>query len=150
MQGDEPLITPEVIDAAVRPMLDDPELSLCTIKTLITDEHEYLDPNAVKVVVDSNGYALYFSRSPIPYSRARFEDLRVYKHIGLYVFRKDFLMRFSALPPSVLEKAESLEQLRALENGYRIKVVETSYNPVSVDTAEDLERVRGIMNGMSL
>lgn len=150
MQGDEPLITPEVIDAAVRPMLDDPGLSLCTVKTIITDEDEYRDPNAVKVVCDSDGYALYFSRSPIPYSRAGFEGLKVYKHIGLYVFRRDFLMRFSTLAPSALEKAESLEQLRALENGCRIKVVETSYNPVSVDTAEDLERVRGLMKGMGL
>lgn len=150
MQGDEPLITPEVIDAAVRPMLLDPNLSLCTVMTIITDEDEYRDPNAVKVVCDSDGYALYFSRSPIPYSKADFEELKVYKHIGLYVFRRDFLMRFSTLAPSVLEKAESLEQLRALENGCRIKVVETSYNPVSVDTAEDLERVRGIMKGMGL
>ena len=100
----------------------------------------------VKVVTDREGYALYFSRSPIPFERTPFTESggAAYKHIGLYVFRKDFLMSFSSLPATPIEMAENLEQLRALENGFKIKVVETKYNPVSVDTPEDLERVREI------
>lgn len=145
LQGDEPLILPEVIDTAVAPLIKDPELQLSTVKTRITDEHEYRDPNVVKVTTDAKGHALYFSRSPIPYGRAPFNEISAYKHIGLYVFRKAFLERFSRLAPTALEQAECLEQLRALENGYRIKVVETEYNPVSVDTPEDLERVRGLI-----
>ncbi len=147
LQGDEPLMKPRMIDAAIRPMLDDPSMDISTIKTGMRDMSEYGDPNAVKVVTDKDGYALYFSRSPLPYARASFEDagLRPYKHIGLYAFRKDFLLSFSKLPQTPLEKAECLEQLRALENGFRIKVVEVDYNPVAVDTAEDLERVREIL-----
>ncbi|MBI5643870.1 MAG: 3-deoxy-manno-octulosonate cytidylyltransferase [Deltaproteobacteria bacterium] len=147
LQGDEPLLEPGLIDLAIRPMLDDPSLSLCTLKTRITEEEEYHNPNAVKVVTDKDGFALYFSRSPLPYSKASFKELSTppYKHIGLYVYRKDFLLKFSGLRPTPLEEAESLEQLRALENGFRIKVVETGYNPVSVDTPEDLERVRSII-----
>lgn len=144
MQGDEPLIRPELIDAAVRPMLEDRDLLLTTLKTRIEDEEEYRNPNAVKVVTDRSGYALYFSRCPLPFSKLPFKEMRTppYKHIGLYVYRRDFLMEFSKLPPTALEESESLEQLRALENGCRIMVVETDYNPVSVDTPEDLERVR--------
>ncbi len=147
LQGDEPLMKPHMIDAAIRPMLDDPSMKICTIKTEMRDLKEYNDPNAVKVVTDRHGYALYFSRSPLPFARAAFEDagLKPYKHIGLYVFRKDFLLSFTGLPQTPLEKAECLEQLRALENGFRIQVVEVDYNPVAVDTAEDLERVKGIL-----
>lgn len=149
VQGDEPLLEPELIDAAVKPMLDDPGLQLSTLKTRITHAEEYHNPNAVKVVTDRDGFALYFSRSPLPYAKTPFDDMPApaYKHIGLYVYRKDFLLKFSKLKPTPLEESESLEQLRALENGYRIKVVEVSYNPVSVDTLEDLEKVRGIMEG---
>jgi 3-deoxy-manno-octulosonate cytidylyltransferase (CMP-KDO synthetase) len=149
IQGDEPLIEPRLIDQAVTPMLDDPGLQLCTLKTRIRDEEEYRNPNAVKVVTDKDGFALYFSRSPLPHYRTPFEEAAhpAYKHIGLYVYRRDFLVEFSALRPTPLEEAEHLEQLRALENGFRIKVVETDYNPVSVDTPEDLERVRGLMKG---
>lgn len=147
MQGDEPLIEPELIDRAVAPMLEDPNLLVCTLKTEITEEEEYYNPNAVKVVTDKDGYALYFSRSPIPYGKGSFLKLRSrpYKHIGLYVYRRDFLLKFPKLEPTPLEETESLEQLRALENGYRIKVVETKYNPISVDTPEDLERVRRLI-----
>ena len=147
IQGDEPLIEPGMIDDAVRPLMDDATIVMCTLKTRIKDEHEYRDPNAVKVVTDKDGFAIYFSRSPIPYPRAGFEDIkdRVFKHIGLYVYRKDFLLAYPALKPTPLEEAEALEQLRAIENGFKIKVVETEYSPQSVDTPEDLERVRGIM-----
>ncbi|HAO94357.1 MAG: 3-deoxy-manno-octulosonate cytidylyltransferase [Deltaproteobacteria bacterium GWB2_55_19] len=145
VQGDEPLIDPGLIDSAVRPMLEDPSIVLCTLKTRITDEEEFLNPNAVKVVTDRDGYALYFSRSPVPFSKRPFEERApAYKHIGLYVYRKGFLLEFSRMKPTPLEDSESLEQLRALENGRRIKVIEVYYNPVSVDTAEDLEKVREI------
>lgn len=143
VQGDEPLIEPDMIDSAVRPLLDDERLKISTLKTKITSEHEYNDPNAVKVVTDKDGFALYFSRSPLPYYRAFFGEAGApYKHIGLYVYRAAFLEKFSKLEATPLERAERLEQLRALENGFKIKVVETPFNPVSVDTAEDLERVR--------
>ncbi len=145
IQGDEPLIDPKSIDDAIRPLLDDPGIQLCTLKTRITDEEEYRDPNSVKVVTDKDGFALYFSRSPIPYNKKPFKEAApAYKHIGLYVYRREFLLKLSELNPTPLEEAEGLEQLRALENGFRIRVVETSYNPISVDTPEDLERVRAI------
>ena len=143
VQGDEPFISPDMIDQAVRPLIDDPGLSYSTLKTKITDEAEYNDPHAVKVVTDSDGFALYFSRSPIPADGAEkgaFDG--AFKHIGLYVYRRDFLLEFARMEPTFLEKRERLEQLRALENGIRIKVVETEFNPASVDTEEDLERVR--------
>ncbi len=149
IQGDEPLISPEAVDSAIRPLLDDDSVDVCTLKTAIRDEAEFLDPHAVKVVTDSRGRALYFSRSPIPYASVPFGERKTppFKHIGLYVYRRGFLMDFTALPHSPLEEAESLEQLRALEHGHIIKVVETDYNPVSVDTPEDLERVRAIFAG---
>ncbi|MBI5888646.1 MAG: 3-deoxy-manno-octulosonate cytidylyltransferase [Deltaproteobacteria bacterium] len=147
VQGDEPLIEAAAIDDAIRPMLERPELKVCTLKTRITDEHDYLDPNAVKVVTDEDGNALYFSRSPIPNYNTSFKEAapRLFKHIGLYVYRRDFLLEFSGMRRGPLEKSERLEQLRILENGHRIRVVETPYNPVSVDTPEDLERVREIV-----
>ncbi|MBI5561628.1 MAG: 3-deoxy-manno-octulosonate cytidylyltransferase [Deltaproteobacteria bacterium] len=147
VQGDEPMIDPRAIDAAVEPLIAEPEIQLSTLKTRISAEDEYRNPNCVKVVTDKDGWALYFSRSPIPYAKAFAPGVKagVFKHIGLYVYRRAFLDAFSRLPPSALEEAEGLEQLRALENGFRIKVVETSYNPVSVDTPEDLERVRRII-----
>ncbi len=147
VQGDEPLIDPALVDDVVRPLMDDPELSLSTPATIIDSPDEFRDPNVVKVVVDTRGNALYFSRSPIPYHRHPSGGplSTAYKHIGLYVYRKDVLLRLAAMPPTPLEEAESLEQLRALENGFRIRVVKTSYNPASVDTPEDLDRVRGML-----
>jgi len=147
IQGDEPLISPGAVDSAIRPLLEDPGLGISTLKTAITDEAEFLDPHAVKVVTDSTGRALYFSRSPIPYSAGAFDDRKTppFKHIGLYVYRRDFILNFSGLGHSPLEDSESLEQLRALEHGHVIEVVETEYNPVSVDTPEDLTRVREIL-----
>lgn len=141
VQGDEPLIEPAAIDAAIAPMLEDAGLQVSTLKTRISSQEDYNNPNVVKVVCSSNGYALYFSRSQVPYAKT---PCILYKHIGLYVYRREFLERFHSMKPSPLEEAEGLEQLRALENGVRIKVVETQYNPVSVDTPEDLEKVRGI------
>ena len=139
IQGDEPLLDPEAIDAAVTAVAGDPDVSMATLAKRIEHPAEVNDPNIVKVVKDLAGDAIYFSRSPIPYVRdgraARF------KHIGLYVYRRDFLLAYSSLPIGPLEQAERLEQLRALENGHRIRVVETDYESFGVDTPQDLERV---------
>src|SRR3984957_468993 len=142
IQGDEPLIDPYAIDAAILPLADDPSIEMGTLKKRIEDPRAIGDPNVVKVVTDRSGNAIYFSRSAIPYVRD-VHDVRgsYYKHIGLYVYRRDFLLRYSDLPVGPLERAERLEQLRALENGYPIRVAETDYESFGVDTPEDLERV---------
>ncbi len=143
IQGDEPLIDPGAIDAAILPLLDEPSIPMGTLKKRIEDPREIDDPNVVKVVTDRFQNAIYFSRSTIPYprDRARSEEPVVhYKHIGLYVYRRDFLLRYSEMPVGPLEKAERLEQLRALENGHKIRIVETEYESVGVHTPEDLER----------
>jgi len=144
IQGDQPLIDPLMIDEAVQPLLEHPEIPMSTLKMRISRE-DFADPNIVKVVVDKQDFALYFSRSLIPYPRVD-KDIKVYEHIGLYVYQKDFLLNISKLPQSYLEKIELLEQLRVLENGYKIIVVEThSANAAiagfSVDTREDLAKV---------
>ncbi len=144
IQGDEPLIDPATIDAAVLSLLDENGPPMGTLKKRIDVRGEIDNPNVVKVVTDHAGDALYFSRCPIPYirdgARAR-GQFGHFKHIGLYVYRRDFLLRYSELPVGPLESVERLEQLRALENGYRIRVVETEYDSLGVDTPEDLERV---------
>jgi 3-deoxy-manno-octulosonate cytidylyltransferase (CMP-KDO synthetase) len=159
LQGDEPLLRPEVIDAAVEPFFEEEGLRLSTIATPITTAEEHLDASAVKVVVDQRGYALYFSRCPVPYFRLdpgvelAAEQPRVHprsglqplKHIGLYVYTREALLWMSSLPRAPLEMTESLEQLRALENGCPIRVVTVEYSPIGVDTPEDLERVRRLM-----
>lgn len=147
VQGDEPLIEPKMIDDVLRSMMDDANLQMATLKTKITDEEELSNPNVVKVVTDKNDFALYFSRLPIPYVRSKEQESSAfhYKHIGLYAYRKDFLLKFAQMKPTPLEEAEKLEQLRILENGYKIKVVETKYNSIGIDTQEDLERVRNIV-----
>jgi len=139
IQGDEPLIDPNAIDAAVLPLLEEPAIPMGTLKKRIEDPHEIADPNVVKVVTDRFENALYFSRSTVPRGGT------LYKHIGLYVYRRNFLLKYSDLPIGPLEKAESLEQLRALENGFRIRVVETDYESFGVDTPADLERVRQLI-----
>jgi len=136
VQGDEPLIDPAAIDAAILPLLHDPDIVMATLKKRIEDPREIGDPNVVKVVTDRADNAIYFSRSTIPYG-----GVVHYKHVGLYVYRRDFLLGYSGLPVGPLERAERLEQLRALENGYPIRVVETEYESLGVDTPEDLERV---------
>jgi 3-deoxy-manno-octulosonate cytidylyltransferase (CMP-KDO synthetase) len=139
IQGDEPLIDPNAIDAAVLPLLEEPAIRMGTLKKRIEDSREIADPNVVKVVTDRFQNALYFSRSPIPKAGAH------YKHIGLYVYRRNFLLKYSDLPIGPLEKGEGLEQLRALENGFQIRVVETEYESFGVDTPADLERVRQLI-----
>jgi len=139
IQGDEPLLDPAAIDAAVLGLTSDPDVSMATLSKRIEDPTEVNDPNIVKVVANLAGDAIYFSRSPIPYVRE--SGAAHFKHIGLYVYRRDFLLAYSGLPVGPLEQAERLEQLRALENGHRIRVVETDYESFGVDTPQDLERV---------
>ena len=139
VQGDEPLIEPSVIDELIALFEADENLQMATVMTRMEDEEEQKNPNNVKVVVDKLGYALYFSRSLLPYPRATAAP--VYKHIGIYAYRRDFLLHYARLAPTPLEKAESLEQLRALENGYGIRVLETASRFIGVDTPEDLALV---------
>ena len=141
VQGDEPLIEPEMIAEVVDPLATDPAVLMTTSRRALTEGADYSNPHVVKVVVDRNGDALYFSRSPIPYVRDEAPG-GVFRHVGLYGYRRQFLLDFAALPQTPLETAESLEQLRALEHGYRIRTVATHYDSIGVDTPEDLERVR--------
>ncbi|MBB6053592.1 3-deoxy-manno-octulosonate cytidylyltransferase [Armatimonas rosea] len=144
VQGDEPLIDPEIIDAAAEPLLADDGLTMSSLCCPLPTGRED-DPNVVKVVLTQAGYALYFSRSPLPYRRnADAPGYQPLQHIGLYAYRRDFLETFPTLPRTPLEQIESLEQLRALEHGYRIKMVFTDRVPESVDTPDDLERVRAL------
>ena len=140
VQGDEPLIEPDLIDALAAAFEEDPELQMATVKSPMTDENEMRNPNNVKVVTDKKGYALYFSRSLLPYPREN-TGVTVYKHIGIYAYRRDFLLQYARMEPTALEQTESLEQLRALENGYKIKVIATDFKFVGVDTPEDLAEV---------
>jgi 3-deoxy-manno-octulosonate cytidylyltransferase (CMP-KDO synthetase) len=149
IQGDEPLIDPAAIDAAILPLAHDADIVMSTLKKRIEDPREIADPNVVKVVSNHAGDAIYFSRSPIPYSRERGLQFPYFKHIGLYVYQRDFLLNYSLLPVGPLEEAEKLEQLRALENGYSIRVVETEYESLGVDTPEDLERVSRLFEAAS-
>lgn len=146
VQGDEPMIPPEIIDALANVFLDNKDLQMATMKCPMQEE-EYNDPAAVKVVTDLNGYALYFTRSLAPYPRNK-ENLKVYKHVGIYAYRRDFLLRFAKLQQTPLELTESLEQLRALENGIKIKVLESDFRGVGVDTPEDLVKVNEIFAKM--
>jgi len=146
IQGDEPLIRGEVIDAAVEALLADPSLNAVTLATPFAAPGDADDPNVVKVVRNLRGDALYFSRSRIPYAReGECGRGHALKHIGLYGYRKEFLLRFTGWAPTPLEKTEKLEQLRILEHGERIRVIETPWDSVSVDTPGDLERVREIV-----
>ena len=150
IQGDQPLFDPIMIDEALRPLFTDKTIQMSTLKIKIGEE-DFNDSAVVKVVVDENDFALYFSRSLIPFSRDRVA-VDVYEHVGLYVYRKDFLLEISTWPPSVLEKTEMLEQLRVLEKGYKIKVVETKsdrISGISIDTPEDLEKVKKIIKEIS-
>jgi 3-deoxy-manno-octulosonate cytidylyltransferase (CMP-KDO synthetase) len=150
VQGDEPLIAPEMIDEAVKPLRDDPGLQAGTVVRKIEDREDLTNPAIPKVVLDRNGYCLYFSRTAIPYGRDIAPEewlLRqtYYKHIGLYVFRRTFLLRFARMVQTPLESAEKLEQLRILEHGERIKAVITTHDSVPVDTPADLQRVRSLL-----
>ena len=144
IQGDEPLVKPIMIDNLVIALEDEKIAQMATMIKKIEDDSELTNSNVVKVVIDKNGYALYFSRYAIPYNRTGAKDEEkkpvYYKHIGLYAFTKDFLFTFRNLPKSSLENAEKLEQLRVLEYGYKIKTVETKFDTVGIDRPEDLKK----------
>ncbi len=147
IQGDEPLIEPKMIDEAIEPFFQDDSIDLSTLVHRISSDSEYNNPNVVKVVVNKAGFAMYFSRSPIPHIKANVdkENICLYRHVGLYVYKKDALLKFASMPSTPLEICEGLEQLRFLENGYKMKVVETNYKSIGVDTPQDLEKVKSIM-----
>ncbi len=141
VQGDEPLVDPAALDALVAPLVGDPGVRMTTLCRPLAPGDDPESPHLVKVVCDRTGHALYFSRAPIPYRRAGV-GAAMAVHIGLYAYRRETLLTLAALPPTPLELSESLEQLRALEHGIPIRVLETSYVSVAVDTADDLERAR--------
>jgi len=161
IQGDEPLIHHSMIDSLATALLEDKSIPMATLVKRIEKKEDFFNPNVVKVVIDKDGNALYFSRSPVPYLRSLEpaqhsvldvaswfshhsydpESVRYYKHIGIYAYTKDFLFTYTNLPKSMLENSEKLEQLRALENGYKIRTIETQYDTIGVDTLEDLKKV---------
>jgi len=153
VQGDEPLIEPQMIDQAVIPLIHDPgsKVNVGTVVKRIRASEELWNPNIVKAILDAEGNVIYFSRSVIPFLRDNIEKNSwhlhhaYYKHFGLYVYRKEFLLRFSAWNEASLERVEKLEQLRIIENGYRIKTVVTEFDTIPVDTAEDADRVRKVL-----
>jgi 3-deoxy-manno-octulosonate cytidylyltransferase (CMP-KDO synthetase) len=143
VQGDLPFIAPEDLDALAAPMVHNDDIAMATLTTPITDEAEWRNPNVVKVVLADNGDALYFSRSPIPFPRdSGGPPAGALRHIGVYAYRRDFLLRFAGLGQGVLEQIEKLEQLRALERGFRIRAVPSVAPSLEIDTAEDLARAR--------
>lgn len=144
LQGDEPLLDPASVDAAIAPLVDDPALPLSTLRTPL-DPADADNPNVVKVVVAASGDALYFSRAAVPYARPGQPAAPRWRHLGLYVYRRHALLALAALPPTPLERAEGLEQLRALEHGYRMRTVAVATAAPSVDTPDDLARVRQLM-----
>ena len=158
VQGDEPLIEASTIDAAIGPLIEDPEIQISTTSEPIGSVEDVFNPSVVKVVTDVRGFALYFSRSPIPYvrpaaGRTLEESLRddpallsnYRKHSGLYAYRAEFLRRFARMEPSPLERLEALEQLRAIENGFEIRVVGVEHRSIGVDTEQDYERVKRLI-----
>jgi len=152
IQGDEPMLDPAMLAELVEPYKRATDASIVTLKKRVAHESDFADPGVVKVVTDPAGFALYFSRSLIPYPRQRTSQFAVFEHLGLYAYTRDALMRLAELPPSALEEIESLEQLRALENGMRILVVETAsrQDMLSVDTQADLERARELLGAVSV
>ena len=149
IQGDEPLMRPEPIDQIVEFLQAHRAVPMATVMTRVANAHDAASPNVVKVVVDQDGYAMYFSRSSIPYPRQQGARVAYWKHLGLYGYQRDFLLRFPNLPPTPCEQAESLEQLRALEHGHRIKVLETTHDSIGVDTPDDLKRVEQMLMAQS-
>jgi 3-deoxy-manno-octulosonate cytidylyltransferase (CMP-KDO synthetase) len=148
VQGDEPLIDPAAIDQAVEAIQSDSEVNVSTLAVPIGNPADIMDPNVVKVVLDFDGNALYFSRAPIPWVRDRGGPVHAQhlKHLGLYAFRRDALLEFATFPQGDLERVEQLEQLRWIENGYRIRVAETEHDSVSVDVPEDVKRVEALLS----
>ena len=145
VQGDEPMVTPEMIEAAVNPMLEDPSINLVNLMARIKTVEEFEDPNEVKVVVDLNSRALYFSREPIPSRRKGVKDVPMLKQVCIIPFRRDYLLRFNSLPETQLERIESVDMMRVIEHGGQVKMVMTGTETLSVDTPEDLQRVADLM-----
>ena len=150
IQGDEPLVRPDMIQPLATFLERHPAVPMASLMTRLERPEDLASPNVVKVVVDQDGYALYFSRAPIPFERtdgagARARGPAAWKHLGIYGYQRHFLLRFPQLAPTPLEQREQLEQLRALEHGYKIKMLETAHDTVGVDTPEDLERVERML-----
>jgi 3-deoxy-manno-octulosonate cytidylyltransferase (CMP-KDO synthetase) len=147
VQGDEPLLDPAAVDTAIKALLDDPQVSVSTVATPIKVPGDIMDPNVCKVVLDFDENALYFSRAPVPWVRDTNSKIQVrhWKHLGLYVFRRDALLEYPTLPQGELERIEQLEQLRWLENGWKIRVAEVEHDAVSVDVPEDVARVEKLL-----
>lgn len=145
IQADEPLIHPSVIDSLAQEMLTNRNLKMATVKKIITDPWQANDSNVVKVITDKSGFAVYFSRWPIPYYRNSQKNKTYYKHLGIYAYSKDFLYAFKNLPRSELEQAEKLEQLRVLESGYKIKVIDTHFDSWGIDSPEDLKKAKEVL-----
>jgi 3-deoxy-manno-octulosonate cytidylyltransferase (CMP-KDO synthetase) len=147
IQGDQPLFQSSIVAQLVKPLVEDDSIPMATLMCKITEESDLHNPNHVKVVTDQEGFAIYFSRYPIPFIRDAGTAQIHYKHLGFYSFRKHFLKRFTDLPEGRLEIAERLEQLRALEHGFRIKVCETGFDSVEVDVPEDVRKVEAMIRG---
>jgi len=147
VQGDEPLLDPKAVDAAISSLLEEPQALISTVATSVKTPGDIMDPNVVKTVLDFESNALYFSRAPIPWVRDTAGKIQVrhWKHLGLYVFQRDALLEYPTLPQGELEKIEQLEQLRWLENGWKIRVAEVAHDAVSVDVPEDVARVEKLL-----
>ena len=147
VQGDEPLVQPDMVDALAEFLERHRAAPMASLMTKLARAEDAANPNVVKVVVDRDGFALYFSRAPIPYDRSQTAPQQ-WKHLGIYGYQRHFLLQFPSLPPTPLAQCESLEQLRALEHGYRIKLLETIHDTIGVDTPEDLRRVETLLAGV--
>lgn len=150
IQGDEPMLHPEMIDEVLQPLLDDDSILVANLMALLQSRQEHDDPNEVKVVVDKNNFALYFSREPIPSWKKGAHDVPMLKQVCIIPFKRDFLITFNELEPTPLEIVESVDMLRVLEHGYKVKMVPTDYDTYSVDTIEDLQRVDKLMENDNL
>jgi len=150
VQGDEPMLYPEMIHAAIRPLIDDKEIEVTNLMLPLKSKEEHDDPNEVKVVRDLDSFALYFSREPIPSLKKGVRKIPMYKQVCVISFRRDFLIKFNNLKPTPLEIVESVDMLRILEHGYKVKMVETEFETYSVDTVDDLHKVEKMMEKDSL
>lgn len=150
IQGDEPMLVPEMIDLAIEPLIKYPEIEVVNLMSELKNLDEFEDPNQIKVVVDENDFALYFSREPIPSRKKSAQKSRMLKQVCVIPFRRDFLLKFNELEPTPLEIAESVDMLRVLEHGHKVKMVLSNYQTYSVDTAEDLKRVEGLLGGEAI
>lgn len=145
IQGDEPMLYPQMIDEAIKPMIEDKSIQVVNLMSRLKSREEHEDPNEVKVVVDKNNYALYFSREPIPSWKKGAKEVPMFKQVCIIPFRRNFLMKFNKLEPTSLEIVESVDMMRVLEHGYKVKMVLTEIETYSVDTIEDLQRVEKLM-----